>query len=161
MTPLPKVVSEMRFRLPAPRSLSRAGLSSTAATAGLFCVVVALSLVLGELFIRSLDHFQIWSWRLSSLPAPAQGGGPQPERRDVSHQYLQSIPLAQGMHREWYDLSPEPLPGRAQPNAVLVEAMDRAARSGIGWEIIHAFNANVIQGADCCDRTRRGTSARA
>jgi hypothetical protein len=151
MTPLPKVVSEMRFRLPAPRSLSRAGLSSTAATAGLFCVVVALSLVLGELFIRSLDHFQIWSWRLSSLPAPEQGGGPQPERRDVSHQYLQSIPLAQGMHREWYDLSPEPLPGRAQPNAVLIEAMDRAARSGIGWEIIHAFNANFIRGADCSE----------
>jgi hypothetical protein len=139
----------MRLWPSAPRSLSRARLASVAATAGLFFLVVSLCLVVGELAVRSVDHFQLWTWRL--IPLPALDPRPQAERRDVSHQYLQSIPLAQGMRREWYDASPEPLPGRAQPNAVLVEAMDRASRSGIGWEIIHAFNTNFIQAADCSE----------
>jgi len=141
----------MRLWPSAPRSLSGARLGSIAATAGLFCLVVSLCLFVGELLVRSIDHFQIWSWRLIPLPSYEQTAGPEPERRDVSHQYLQSIPLAEGMRREWYDLSPAPLPGRDQPNPILAEAMNRATRSGIGWEIIHTFNANYIQAADCSE----------
>jgi hypothetical protein len=132
-----------------PPTARRGKLASFIATALLVLAGVAFGLAVGEIALRIVDGYSLTSLRLvRPLPPPPQT---EAKAADALHQQVAAIPLAAGMRREWFDLSPEPIPGRDRPDPTLVEATRRAQRSGVGWEIMHVYNTRFADNQDCSE----------
>ena len=124
-------------------------LASAAAPAALLIVTTAVCLLVGELVVRFIDGYRLSTLRL--IPHATTAAGLAAERRNVAQQYLSSVPLAPGMQTSWFELAPEPLPGRDRPDPVLSEAVRRSASTKVGNEIVRAYNWEFVRGQLCSD----------
>jgi hypothetical protein len=106
----------------------------------LLTAVLAVLVVALEAATRLLDGYRLFSRHLVStrpVVAAAPAGA-------VVHKYVDALPVADGVRREWFDLSPDPLP---RP-PLTPELADVAARVTTA-EIFKLWNTRMIQERVC------------
>jgi hypothetical protein len=102
----------------------------------LFALAVALvaALAAAEITLRMLDR------RMPSSGAPEPGA--------LAQHYVEHLPSAEGVRREWFAQSPDPLPRPPLPPELAAVA-DRVRSDGTGPDIFKRWNARFIQERVC------------
>jgi hypothetical protein len=128
----------------------RTTLKSAAFSVGMRVVTLIVCTLIGEALLRAADGYRLTTVR--SIPTrSSEAQGLAAQRRDVARQYVGAIPLAQGMRREWFELSP-PLPSARGADPALGEAAARFTAAGVGSDAAHMFNWQFVRGRLCSDR---------
>jgi hypothetical protein len=114
-----------------------------AAAISLFTTFFLAGLLACELAFRAIDHYELWSVRISRV------AGFEPVTA-AARTYAAQVPLAAGMKREWFDLSPPSIRTRP-PNPEFMRIAGRYADSGLTFELFHVYNSAFIGQRDCSD----------
>jgi len=79
--------------------------------AGVVLVTTLVASACVEALTRRIDGYKVWSWRLQRIRYAQPTDTPD-------RQYLESIPLATGVDRAWYEQAPPPIPRLPMPAAM-------------------------------------------
>jgi hypothetical protein len=108
----------------------------------------AIGLVLAELLLRHIDGFELASGRLVPRVAAAHVTD---GREDAARKHLFAVPLAAGMERDWFELSPA---GFTEPpaNIAVTRASGRADAAGGPGEGGRVYNWAFVEAQMCSSR---------
>jgi hypothetical protein len=110
------------------------------AAAGFSALLLILSLIAAELFVRWLDGYRVASVRLSAE---------QSLKIISADPFVARLPVADGMSREWFQLSPQRVTGSTKPAPNLSEVIARYVAAGIGSESEHVFSRGFVDATFC------------
>jgi hypothetical protein len=111
-------------------------------------VASAIGLFAGEILFRAVDGYDLSSARLLRLPTSPPRSGPAVTGAEIAKKHAERIPLAAGMKREWFDLSPPPVP-RKKVNPVFERINKRYAQPLLTFELFHVYNSQFITSQIC------------
>lgn len=109
------------------------------------CLVAICMLPLVELGVRLLDGYRLTSIALvgagEALPIADSD-------RALARRYAAEIPLADGIHREWFDESPAP-PARVPLSRDLEEAVEQIQGRNVSSDMFKRWNTRLLQERVC------------
>lgn len=127
-----------------------------AATFAIACGLLSLLVIGAELLVRFVDGYQLLALELRFDPARARKSISDGDKRAQEIQLaaagkaVASIPLAPGMSREWFELSPEPI-AKGERSSILAASAEIYGRANpyLYLEGIHVFNSRLVRDSLC------------
>jgi hypothetical protein len=122
-----------------------------ARTAAVVALIVMIAVCL-EAAVRLFDGFQLFSLRLTPhFSSRVRAAPPPPTLDSLTRQYVASLPVADGVRREWYVASPVPLPHPPLPPE-LAEVFERIQRDNhVSSDMFKQWNARLVQAKACAN----------
>ncbi|MDE2376610.1 hypothetical protein, partial [Bradyrhizobium sp.] len=110
------------------------------AATGFSVLLVVLSLIAAELFVRWLDGYRVFSVRRSA---------DQSQTIISADPFVARLPVADGMNRDWFKLSPPHVPDNARVLPNMAPVVARYNPAGLSSEVWHVFSRGFVDPLFC------------